>query len=533
MRRIESALLALALVSCGGNDNPVTPPSVAVHVVSGDKQSAYAGEQLPLPLEVVVVGSTGGGMPDARVDWVVIGGDGTLTQTATATNTAGHASVSWILGSTSGTQSVNATVNGVGTPATFTASASAPPVKITIEYGQNASAYVGQGVGLAILVKNLDGSSIANEPVEWVTNDGGSIVPDLYAHTDYVGWASAAWKLGPTVGTETAKAVLPRFGVSVTFIATAKALPPPPPPGTPQPAILHYDGTSWSIALQGTSTAPVLLNSVWGASPSAVFAVGSQCGVDLVLRYDGSAWTQPPATCVYHALNDLASLWGNSASDVFAIDRQRLPPWEGTSIRHFDGQSWTTQYNHSCSFCDPHLNAVWSSAPNYATAVGDSGLIVHYDGSAWTPQTSGTTQHLEALWGIASGASATIFAVGGGGTILSFDGTSWHAQTSGTTQALYGIWGTSSSDVFAVGGGGTILHYDGTAWTAQNSGSTKTLRGVWGSSATSVFAVGDASTILRYDGSSWTSQSAGASIELRGVWGNSPTNLFAVGEPKF
>jgi hypothetical protein len=283
------------------------------------------------------------------------------------------------------------------------------------------------------------------------------------------------------------------------------------------------------------SDASVSLNSIWGASSSAIFAVGSRCGAPLVVRYDGTAWTSPPSQgCPNVGFNEFASVFGTSPSDVFAVERGSSTPTSAlTSVYRFDGQTWSSQYNHGCTKpCDPYLNAVWSGSPTYATAVGDSGFVVHYDGTAWTAQTSGTTQHLNAVWGSGSGPSSPIFAVGNGGTILSFDGTSWHAQTSGTTQPLYGIWGASASDVFAVGAGGIILHYDGTAWTSQSSGSTQTLRGVWGISGGSVYAVGDATTILRYDGTSWTPQSAGAPMDLRGVWGSSPTNVFAVGVPK-
>jgi hypothetical protein len=443
---IVSRLIGVGLVflvatvsACGGGDIVTPVPPAQMTVVSGDNQSATAGQALPTPLTVAVTTAAGAPVVGDTVTWTIMTGTGSLSATSAVTDAAGHAAVNWTLGQETGTQSV---------------------------------------------------------------------------------LASVRWRPPGNKGF---------FGFGVAFSATSA--PPPPPP---QPAILHYDGTAWSVVLQGISTAPVLLNSVWGASSSAVFAVGQgQCGLELVLRYDGTSWTPPPQSCPPGGLNELSSVWGNSTSDVFAIARRPLPPFGGTSIQHFDGQSWTSQYSRGCSFCDPYLNAVWSSSPNYATAVGDSGFIVHYDGTAWTTQTSGTTQHLEALWGTGSGASAALFAIGASGTILSFDGTSWHTQTSGTTQALFGIWGTSATDVFAVGGGGTILHYDGTAWTTQNSGSTHTLRGVWGSSGSSVYAVGDASTILRYDGSSWTSQSAGASIELRGVWGSSPTNVFAVGRPKF
>jgi hypothetical protein len=253
------------------------------------------------------------------------------------------------------------------------------------------------------------------------------------------------------------------------------------------------------------------------------------------MRYDGSGWTVPPAWCASGGtLATFTSVWGNSASDVFAVRTSALPPSVSSVIDHYDGQSWTQTYVRNCSFCGFGARAVWTGAAGSAIAVGDSGTILRYNGASWNPEASGTTAHLRAVWG--AGSSGPVFAVGDGGTIVINNGSSWSAQTSGTTQPLYAVWGASASDVFAIGGNGTIIHYNGTAWSAQTSGSTQSLRGLWGSSGSSVFAVGDATTILRYDGSSWTPQSVNAftnpSMNLTGVWGSSPTNVIAVGAPR-
>jgi hypothetical protein len=416
---------------------------------------------------------------------------------------------------------------------------------LAIVSGNGQSGTIGQPLAtpLTVSLTTASGDPLVGDTISWTIMVGSGSLSATSGVTDAAGHASVNWTLGNENGAQSVQAST-RFRVGpgengfstfgVPFSASASPAPPPPP--TLQPVILHYDGTAWSVALQAMSNTGVSLGSVWGASSSAIFAVGSQCDRSLLLRYDGTGWTpQPAQTCVGFGNTDYASVWGNSASDVFAIERgNNSPMLHSTFIYHFDGATWNLQYSHSCTppTCDPNLNAVWGSSPSNVVAVGDSGLIVHYDGTAWTPQTSGTTQHLNAVWGSGSGTSAVIFALGNGGTILSFDGSSWHAQTSGTTQPLYGVWGSSPGDVFAVGGGGTILHYDGNAWSALNSGSTQALRGVWGNSGSSVYAVGDASTILRYDGTNWTAQSAGASIDLRGAWGSSPTNVFAVGAPR-
>ena len=59
--------------------------------------------------------------------------------------------------------------------------------------------------------------------------------------------------------------------------------------------------------------------------------------------------------------------------------------------------------------------------------------------------------------------SSDIFAVGLVGTILHYNSSAWSALTSGTTNDLSSVWGSAPDDVFAVGNYGTILHYDGSA----------------------------------------------------------------------
>jgi len=223
-----------------------------------------------------------------------------------------------------------------------------------------------------------------------------------------------------------------------------------------------------------------------------------------------------------------------------------------------------------CAISLPHLNDIWGSSSSDVFMVGDSGTILHYDGSIWSSMNSGTTGYLSGVWGTSS---SDVFAVGGGGTIIHYDGTSWSQMNSGTSHGLNDVWGVSSSDVFvvgtgstaytsstilhydgsewsivwgganqleavsgtsainvfAVGRGGTILHYDGSDWSAMPSPSMDSLHDVCAISSSEVWAVGDSGTILHYDGSTWSSMNSGTTGYLGGVWGNRPTDIFAVG----
>ncbi len=182
-----------------------------------------------------------------------------------------------------------------------------------------------------------------------------------------------------------------------------------------------------------------------------------------------------------------------------------------------------------------NLNGVWGRSGSDVFAVGDSGTILHYDGTAWSAMTSGTTNNLNGVWGTTFGDDA--FAVGDNGTILHYDGTSWFAMASLTTNNLNDVWGSSDSNVYAVGDSGTILRYDGTAWSAMTSGTTNNLNGIWGTSGNDVFAVGDNFASLHFDGIAWSSLGSlfPETNNLNSIWGISNSiwgtiDVWAVGD---
>jgi photosystem II stability/assembly factor-like uncharacterized protein len=86
------------------------------------------------------------------------------------------------------------------------------------------------------------------------------------------------------------------------------------------------------------------------------------------------------------------------------------------------------------------LTGVWASGPSNAFAVGDSGVVLHYDGSAWRAMASGTKRVLLDVWG----RSATeVYASGRGGLVLRYDGASWAPVAGAPFDNLTSLWGTS------------------------------------------------------------------------------------------
>jgi len=282
--------------------------------------------------------------------------------------------------------------------------------------------------------------------------------------------------------------------------------------------VMRFDGSTWNA--EKVSLTQVDLYGIWGASENEVFAVGAQ---ETILNYDGAAWT------VMETLVDgvvLRAVAGNSGSNVYAVG-------DSGKIRQYDG-NWTDVTDVVTT---ANLNGVWVAANGEVFIVGDpnptsgNATIIHFDGvSTWTPMTSGTTNTLNAVWGISE---SNVFAVGANGTILQYNGTDWLPMNTDTiTTTLTCVWGSSATDVITSGQANEIYRYDGNfdgTWT-EEVGVVEYPFGLWGSSANDVYAVGgsDANVIERYDGISWSRQ---LSLPSRpyGIWGSSEGNIFVVG----
>jgi hypothetical protein len=135
----------------------------------------------------------------------------------------------------------------------------------------------------------------------------------------------------------------------------------------------------------------------------------------------------------------------------------------------------------------------------------------------WTFESAFPTHNaMHAVWAASENA---VYAAGDGGVILRWDGAAWTEMATSTTRAIYDLHGTGPNDVWAVGGDSyqstnddksVVLHYNGTAWTSlptpvDGFGQRLTLRRVWARSATEVYAMPDHYlTVFRWNGSQWT-----------------------------
>jgi hypothetical protein len=197
-------------------------PTIQLSIVSGNNQTAYINTQLPQRL-VVRVTSNGNPLAGAAVSFTVKTGGGSLANVNAQTDGSGQAGADWTLGSLVGAQTVE--VSTAGAPAvTFTANASNPPTSslvVQIVGGNNQTGGVNTLLPqrLAIRVMN-NGVPVAGAAVSFVVKTGGGTLSAVSLVTGELGYASAKWKLGSLVGTQTVEASTPG-ATAVTFTATA------------------------------------------------------------------------------------------------------------------------------------------------------------------------------------------------------------------------------------------------------------------------------------------------------------------------
>ena len=260
----------------------------------------------------------------------------------------------------------------------------------------------------------------------------------------------------------------------------------------------------WTPMGSGTTAR---LWGIWGSNGSSVFAGADGGGI---YRFNGTTWTESCATC--RGLG----LWGTSSSDVFAVG--------ASTIHHFDGANWS-----STGISSGYLFGIWGASPRDVYAVGGPGVILHFDGTSWTPMASETSAELWAIWG---SSPTNIWAVGRGGAIVHYDGTNWssvpspHRLDGSDIGDLYSMWGFSGSEIYA-GGNASIVKYDGSTWSELPSGGSY---GIWGSSGSDLYFV-QGNWIRRPNGTSLESYEipVGSNI-LRGLWGTPTSDIYAVGD---
>ena len=265
-------------------------------------------------------------------------------------------------------------------------------------------------------------------------------------------------------------------------------------------------------------TSPVTadLMSVIVLKQGEAYAVG-QAGT--FLGYDGTAW-QPIATTPPLPTNAiLLSVWASGADDIYIASGDVT-----NNVWHVGAGRALAPVTMPAGA--GAINAIAGAGPSDIYAVGATGTVCHYDGSAWTLAHGSPGPYFNA---VAGGIAA-----GNGGYVASAPDFT-PAQPLTTTANLYGAWQGSGESV--VVGAGATTNDPATVGTYTTSWAEPTIAGargrslfgVWGT-ADAIYAVGDHGFVVTTaDRTSWTTQTSPTQNDLRAVSGSSATDIMAVG----
>lgn len=203
------------------------------------------------------------------------------------------------------------------------------------------------------------------------------------------------------------------------------------------------------------------LSGVWGSGPDDVFMVGGDEVQGEIYHYDGATWAPMELPAVP------LQVWafGFGPDNVYSVGL------DGSAL-HYDGATWTALETDVTQ----DLWGVWGASPDDIWIVGgdvfdNPPVILHYDGQTFTEVALDPAENpldvkaLFKIWGIGT----KLFAVGQSGLLIEYDGQTWRRVPAGAQADadFIALWGTSEDNIVAVGGRGNarVATYDGTEWT--------------------------------------------------------------------
>lgn len=196
-----------------------------ITIAAGNGQSATTGTAVAVRPAVAVRDQHGNAVSGVQVTFAVTTGGGVVTGATATTDAAGvGAAGSWTLGSTTGTNTLTATVQNL-TPVEFTATATAPAVAfLSANSGDQQYAAVAGPVPTAPSVRVLDADyrPVAGVTVTFAVGAGGGTITGATPVTDSLGIAAVgSWTLGTAAGANTLMASIAGSALPpVTFTAT-------------------------------------------------------------------------------------------------------------------------------------------------------------------------------------------------------------------------------------------------------------------------------------------------------------------------
>lgn len=285
--------------------------------------------------------------------------------------------------------------------------------------------------------------------------------------------------------------------------------------------VVHFDGQTWTptripgnadysgIALAGTNEAWTVgasararlkagqwredyavvtrqwLRTASATSPTNIWALGSMGDI---VRRTASGW-QRVESPLSPDTDDMEAVLALADNDVWFGGYWRSAHWNGTT---FDLVPELTG-----------IKAMWAASRTNIWAVGEYGVMFHYDGLAWTKTTPPVSGDFRSI----SGTSANDIWIAGGTQVLHYNGTAWSAVDIGLAQfeETSTVLAIAPNDVWITGEQTYVRHFDGTAWTKVTATTKERpwIRSGWAAASNDVWFVVEDSELLHWTGSAF------------------------------
>jgi hypothetical protein len=263
--------------------------------------------------------------------------------------------------------------------------------------------------------------------------------------------------------------------------------------GVQQPLIEHNAGSGWKLSTApALGTAGGVLRGVSVLSGSDVWAVGSSGTNPVAVHFDGAHWKSVPLAANPAGEQSGGALFAVAAvssTNVWAVGSRPTTDGPGVLIQHWNGHSWSfvaapgqppTDFNQLTGISPVSATDIW--------AVGSRGddfnepFVEHWNGTAWQvvsvpepPQVNPDDPKDVGLASVTAVSATDVWAVGQSGLVEHFDGHAWKivpapraaGDTDGTGTRWTAVSARGASDIWAVGVFGTTplsMHWNGSAW---------------------------------------------------------------------
>jgi len=151
------------------------------------------------------------------------------------------------------------------------------------------------------------------------------------------------------------------------------------------PAVLHWDGTAWTIVWRSPELQRDYLSSIWGSATGEVWAAGNRGDNDdaLVVHWNGSTWTEKDLP-----MDGSSDVWASGPTDLWVTTYDGVP-------MHWDGVDWAR-----VSRGPGEISAMWGSAPDDVWFFGDFPGGTHWNGAQWSRRAAPEAHGIgAAAWG--------------------------------------------------------------------------------------------------------------------------------------